>query len=172
MYDKQLVDVSFWIFFQPIFLDNKKNNIICSFEMVSSQRSRIIVLESSRIERIYFFIEFTNKRSFSLRHYYHYTDSIIWISIMSILCGDRHLYLFVVHWKGYCGVHECVLWGYVHMLYRRKELADKKIEFRDLEKQVAAVKRELIPLTTGTYTHTHTHTYIYMYIYIYIYMYI
>ena len=108
MYDKQLVDVSFWIFFQPIFLDNKKNNIICSFEMVSSQRSRIIVLESSRIERIYFFIEFTNKRSFSLRHYYHYTDSIIWISIMSILCGDRHFYLFVVHWKGYCNFHECV----------------------------------------------------------------
>jgi hypothetical protein len=58
------------------------------------------------------------------------------------------------------------------MLYRRKELADKKIEFRDLEKQVAAVKRELIPLTTGTYTHTHTHTYIYVYIYIYIYIYV
>ena len=56
------------------------------------------------------------------------------------------------------------------MLYRRKELADKKIEFRDLEKQVAAVKRELIPLTTGTYTHTHTHIYIYVYIYIYMYI--
>ena len=37
---------------------------------------------------------------------------------------------------------------------KRKELAEKKIEFRDLEKQVAAVKRELIPLTTGMVVHT------------------
>ena len=37
---------------------------------------------------------------------------------------------------------------------RRKELAEKKIEFRELEKQVASVKRELIPLTTGMVVHT------------------
>ena len=36
---------------------------------------------------------------------------------------------------------------------RRAELAVKKIAFRELEKEVAVTKRELIPLTTGMVVH-------------------
>ena len=38
-------------------------------------------------------------------------------------------------------------------LQRREELHAKKIEFREIEKEAAAVKRELVPLTTGLVVH-------------------